>query len=633
MTSDDTIIDGNGSVNIVPTKTSDQKKNFNVILVALIILAMALLATLCFLACREIIRSGQKSGSVIKNLSNEEILNESIFNIDKMVSGSFALETSISSQVRGIPEDEYGGLFDTQTTSVRNGSFNLENAGEARVSIGTKKELGKDEQSLVPLDYNNIIIGKKIYTKINDDPAFSSPNQEIVAGQWLAMDTSDENLARYNLPGRDMGYFTRISKAQIQLLAQVLIDGHVLTVIAKTEEKVSGSDCYRLELSVDKAALAGSIVKVNAELSKNEGLKNFLVTLNQLALQGDFKNVTVWMGKNDLLPRKLTFIISVVNATSSYEQKIDLKGNLTIDNLNLPISIEQPQVYKNIGDIVSTITPDNTNSLDYDAERIYHMKELANAQTMWVADHQGDYYTCSETGGDCRGRENNYPSKIEPRLAGFTPSDPNQTGGKNKDAICGQGYVYCALDNSKNAKQFCYYAKLERGFFYTSSPAGNFLRAAAPKNFAECSVSDVNLSAFFKKMSADERDQWRVADMRLIATAQELYYLDFYHGTEKMDEWRQVYYTCGKTNGDCQGRSNNFPVTIKGYVENVIDPLNSGSVCGQNYIYCGLDNTADNKNFCYYAKLEGGGYYTAFNSDNFKRSTVPTTFAECGQNN
>jgi hypothetical protein len=119
---------------------------------------------------------------------------------------------------------------------------------------------------------------------------------------------------------------------------------------------------------------------------------------------------------------------------------------------------------------------------------------------------------------------------------------------------------------------------------------------------------------------AASRDQQRQTDMRRFAGAQTLWYGD-----------HKRYYTCSTTGGDCQGKPRNLPVTIGSAGVAATDPANVGSVCGRDYIYCGLDNTRDSSKYCYFAKLEGGGYYTATASGNFERGTAPATFAECAQ--
>ncbi|MCU0653533.1 MAG: hypothetical protein MUD10_04715 [Candidatus Pacebacteria bacterium] len=98
------------------------------------------------------------------------------------------------------------------------------------------------------------------------------------------------------------------------------------------------------------------------------------------------------------------------------------------------------------------------------------------------------------------------------------------------------------------------------------------------------------------------------------------------------------YYTCGLSGGDCQGKPNGYPAQIGNTLaQTPKDPLAAQAgakpVCGKDYTYCGLNNAAYPQFFCYYAKLEGGGYYTASQGGNFKRSTPPKIFEECGSAN
>jgi prepilin-type N-terminal cleavage/methylation domain-containing protein len=61
------------------------------------------------------------------------------------------------------------------------------------------------------------------------------------------------------------------------------------------------------------------------------------------------------------------------------------------------------------------------------------------------------------------------------------------------------------------------------------------------------------------------------------------------------------------------------------------DPLNDGTVCGTDHVYCALDNTAsgDNQKFCYYAKLEDGGFFAVSRAGSFKKTAAPQNFDDC----
>ncbi len=125
--------------------------------------------------------------------------------------------------------------------------------------------------------------------------------------------------------------------------------------------------------------------------------------------------------------------------------------------------------------------------------------------------------------------------------------------------------------------------------------------------------------------SAESRDAQRVKDMQALAEAQTTF--------SQLTEGNK-YYTCGLAGGDCKGKSYGYPSQIGSILTTTPqDPLlgQSGTkpACGKDYVYCGLNNAPYPQFFCYYAKLEAGGYYTASQGGNFKRSAVPKVFEEC----
>lgn len=119
---------------------------------------------------------------------------------------------------------------------------------------------------------------------------------------------------------------------------------------------------------------------------------------------------------------------------------------------------------------------------------------------------------------------------------------------------------------------------------------------------------------------AAARDAQRMNDMRQLASAQDMYF-----GANNK------YYTCGMASGDCGGLLRAYPKQISTYLSvTPQDPSGiAKGVCGTDYVYCGLNNTPYSNFYCYYSKLEGGGYYTASHLGNFKRSTPPKIFEEC----
>jgi hypothetical protein len=249
-----------------------------------------------------------------------------------------------------------------------------------------------------------------------------------------------------------------------------------------------------------------------------------------------------------------------------------------------------------------------------DAKREADMRQLLEAQNMWYRSNN-HYYTCSIIGGDCKGKINNYPVSIGSFVKNVI--DPLNSG-----VGCGKDYTYCALDNTVETNKFCYYAKLEGGGYYTASHAGNFTRATAPLTFDECAGAFPNGNSTpvaTAPTTAQARDALRQSDMRQLMSVQEMWYGD-----------NNRYYTCGPSGGDCRSTARNYPAAIGIYMPAMpIDPVNSGSGCGRDLVYCGLDNTATNQKFCFFTKLESGGYYTASQAGNFKRSTPPATLTDC----
>jgi prepilin-type N-terminal cleavage/methylation domain-containing protein len=114
---------------------------------------------------------------------------------------------------------------------------------------------------------------------------------------------------------------------------------------------------------------------------------------------------------------------------------------------------------------------------------------------------------------------------------------------------------------------------------------------------------------------AKARDARRMADMRQLVSAQEMYY-----GT-----------------ADQYLTSATMPTSISTYMNPVPADPGGGTVvaCSQAapaFVYCTYDNTAAVQKFCYYARLEQNAslpYFTASHGGNFKKADKPTSIDDC----
>jgi len=127
---------------------------------------------------------------------------------------------------------------------------------------------------------------------------------------------------------------------------------------------------------------------------------------------------------------------------------------------------------------------------------------------------------------------------------------------------------------------------------------------------------------------AAKRDGQRRAQLDQLAVAQRLWFTEY-----------GKYYTCGLATGDCGGKAYGFPDEVGVYlVKTAQDPLSGDyggkkAACGTDYVYCGLNNAPYSEFYCYYARLESGGYYVVSHAGNAKRSTVPKVFEDCAVSN
>jgi hypothetical protein len=106
------------------------------------------------------------------------------------------------------------------------------------------------------------------------------------------------------------------------------------------------------------------------------------------------------------------------------------------------------------------------------------------------------------------------------------------------------------------------------------------------------------------------RDRQRIADMDLLKQEQTNYRAH-----------NETYYL-----------HDDYPIPIgKDLPQIPLDPLSTGNVCGSDYIYCNIGNMlmGDEQKFCYYAKLESGGFYAVSQGGSITKTTAPKNLDGC----
>lgn len=245
----------------------------------------------------------------------------------------------------------------------------------------------------------------------------------------------------------------------------------------KKDNEIIGTDeCFHYGFTANKDALKHEVtVALGAAIADAE---RYTEVIDKAAITGE-----IWIAKKD-------YHLCQISYNAVYENSEANSAKITIDvagtGYNFEAAIAAPEQYRLGNEIFYEVTTKNDLlakgklASQNDALRKSDMRMFFEAQKAWFVSNKR-FYTCSAAAGDCLGRPLNLPDSIGDYLNSKL-SDPDTGGG----TVCGQDFVYCGLDNSKNQKSFCYYAKLSDGTFITASPYGNFIRETAPVTFKDC---------------------------------------------------------------------------------------------------------------------------------------------------
>ena len=459
-----------------------------------------------------------------------------------------------------------------------------------------------------------ISIGKMVYFKTGKLPEFMGSSASQIENKWISWNVEEIQKQLQSgmsgLAGDDDSAKTSkdLTPQNIEQIKNLAVQNKIIGNIKKLPaEKIGGINCFHYQLVIDKSALANFIVGAAKVFNGDTFTASDYDDMRTSMAQTGITNPEIWIGKSDNLPYKLKLALTSNDKTSSYVSTI--KFIYTANKYNAPTDISAPAESTPVEDIMKSIEGSSgygdSRSKARDARRQSDMRQLVSAQEMYYG--YSDKYLTSAA----------YPAAIGTFL-NPTPNDP----GGGTAVSCSQAdpaFVYCTIDNTHDPQKFCYYTRLESGEYFTSSHAGNFRRNTKPTTLDECAeVENSTIGDDYAPIinqpvtDAKSRDARRMSDMRQMISAQEMYYGD----------------------NDRYLTSPLLPTTIGNYLNPVPKDPGGGSIvyCAQDkpaFIYCALDNTADAQKFCYYAKLESGGYYTASHAGNFKRATRPKSLADC----
>lgn len=379
-----------------------------------------------------------------------------------------------------------------------------------------------------------IMVAHVVYLKIAQLPD-ASGGIEVLKDQWIKLDLDemqDKFDSLFSIGGKEEGGrnslpFKDLTADQIRQI-RALIEKNDLVGSAKRlkEENISGVDCYHYGIEIDKEEIKKFVAGLNEIIYGGSVSETELDYINEsidsiTAMAGE-----LWIGKKDNLPYK---IMSSSAATDKYGATTNSTFTLRVKNYNAAVEIAAPDQARSLEEIINeamgnlppaggengssdipeTVSdtpnvpsepdepeipaepvtpeepaePDGQPAGNFDGQRKSDMQALRAAQLSWFEQNKR-YYTCGTRGGDCKGKKNNYPLSIGTFMT-LTPADPENSG-----TVCGRDFIYCALDNTRYPKTFCYYARLSSGNYYTATFTGHFLRKSAPRSFVECGTAN-----------------------------------------------------------------------------------------------------------------------------------------------
>lgn len=376
-----------------------------------------------------------------------------------------------------------------------NGSFDSNDASNFKNSLTinlNNSALSENNLNQTRIDF--VGIDKVYYARASNLPNTDITDLSSLNDQWAKIEPDKiteikDNLIKIfpKLADSEAISLTRnLTAEQFNKIIALAKNYQILKITEKLkDENISGTPCRHYGCDIDKEETKKFMTDAYRILSMNtQEIDNLNKSFDRLGpISGE-----IWIGEGDRLPYQLILLSSASSEVASTMTEF----KITFKSFNKPVTITVPEQSRPAEEYVSEMVTKVEEqarikaAAAQDNQRKLDITALFGAQKSWYLAYKR-FYTCGIKGGDCKGKQRNFPAAIG-KILEVTPSDP-----VNEGNVCGQDFVYCGLDNSKYPKNFCYYAKLADGAFFTASPYGNFQRQTAPRTFKECSQG-INVS-------------------------------------------------------------------------------------------------------------------------------------------
>lgn len=211
-----------------------------------------------------------------------------------------------------------------------------------------------------PVDIDTIMVDRAFYFKVNNIPKILLFDLSVFADKWISIDykaTYGKYVSK-NLNSeleKELKEKNKLTDDEIQQLKKLITDSGVISIKEKmSEEMINGIDMYHYKFAIDKEKLIQVAEEQMKILSKRESTEK-----EKELRRKSFENMLlregeIWIGKKDFYLHKIMYEIQST-MTRLGEDPIKMNFVVSLKDHNKPVSVTAPSGAKPIAEIIAEV--------------------------------------------------------------------------------------------------------------------------------------------------------------------------------------------------------------------------------------------------------------------------------------
>ena len=275
--------------------------------------------------------------------SPEKNIGRMLGNLKNIKTMAYSGELNVSANVPATPISEkklsklsvsFNGASDTQNADDLRGAFSFQIKTDAM--SGQEMSLGLEARSL----------SKTLFLKLSNLPNIGFIDLGFFNDKWIKLDESTIGQGGVASSSEKIdGNLIKEKAAKIQNLPSQ--DKFIKITETLKSEKIEGQDTYHYKYIIDKEALKKFISDYSTLIDDKALTAEQIASSSEQIDQIDLAEGEIWIGKSDFMPYKLSFA-----ASTKDEKAINTNLVLSFKNFNQVIKIEEPTDVKTLTELI-----------------------------------------------------------------------------------------------------------------------------------------------------------------------------------------------------------------------------------------------------------------------------------------